>query len=231
MKRVKQKILVIEDDRKLSIVLQRELGWWGYEAYGALDGETGYNRILDEDFAVIICDISLPKLNGIEIIKKVRSQSIHVPFITITNFDKEKREQKIFESGANLFHTKPINYDLLKAQLNMLVESAGRKRIVQIADLKLDPNSWSTTIRGKTIKLSKKEFALLYSLMKAPGDVLSRNEIISQLKLGNYEAEQGTVDTLVSRLRKKLAHFDSAPVVETVYGVGYRLNSNYFVTK
>ncbi len=226
--KLKKKILVVEDDKSLSLVLQRELNYMGYEAQGALDGQTGLDIALKNEFSLLLIDIALPKLNGFLIVQKLKSMNVKTPIMMMTNYNQIENEILSYVHGASLFHRKPINYELFRAQVRMLVETYKFQPNLVVGDIFLDPNKKVFKKNGKSIRLSKKEYIVMLTLTSSPGTVFSRKELISFVGGPNRSnIEDSSIDTLVSRLRKKLGKYKNNDVIETIYSEGYRLHLSY----
>ena len=220
-------ILLIEDDKNLSFFIQKNLQSAGHNVKTALNGEDGLKMALTSRYGLFIIDIGLPGISGFNIVNKLRIKDMKTPIIIITNDIKEDKERESFDKGANLFHKKPINFELLASQVKSLLSIHKMDPIVELGDLFIDTRRRYVSKMGKEIKLSYKEFELLLSLVSGQGEVLSRNDLINETFKGIREVEEGSIDTLVSRVRKKLKKYKGQYVVETVHGVGFRLNLAY----
>lgn len=221
----KNSILIIEDDSLLAEVIQKNL-MQDYDTSIENDGLSGKILALEKIFDLIILDLSLPQLNGFEIITAIRKEKIKTPVIVITTNVEIENEITTFKYGANIFHRKPLNFELLKFQISSLINRTDH-HVIRIETLEIYPEKNYTTIDGKEVPLSKKEFALLTTLLYAKGDILNRNQIINRVNERFIDIEEGTVDTLTCRLRTKLGDPLGKTIIETVYGKGYRFNPNY----
>jgi len=224
----KKKVLIIEDDKSLSLILQREIEeYLGLSAYVALDGESGLDKALNNEYALIISDISLPKISGLSLIQKLKVKNIRTPIIIITNYNIEQTEVLAFSSGANIFHKKPLNYDLLRAQIKMLVDNYKFYPCISIGDISIDPIKKVFRKDDKIIELQNKEFNFMLALISSPGEVFTRREILSMNYVKVIDVEESSIDTLVSRLRKRVGKYRGKDVIETVPKSGYRLSLDY----
>lgn len=221
-------ILVVEDDEPLSFMIARNLESEGYTVDTARDGLEGLAQVKQNKYNLVFVDIGLPRMNGMDLIKNLRSTGFSTPIIVITNQVSPEKEIGTFDLGSNLFHPKPINFDLLKAQVRSLLGVSGKRGPIKLGDLYLEPEKKLVMKAGTQIQLSKKEFDLLMLLINSQGDLLTRDQILSATHIGGYDQEEGSVDTLVSRTRKKLGEYRSESVIETVHGSGFRLNLAYF---
>ncbi len=220
-------ILVIEDDKNLSFFIRKHLESLGYKVHIALSGDDGLKLALTNRYSLFIIDIGLPEVSGFSIVNKLRSNGLKTPIIIITTDITTQTEKESFEKGANLFHKKPIDFDLLNAQIGSLLSLYKMDPIINLGDLHIDTKKRYVSKDGKEIDLSYKEFELLLALVSSQGDILSRTDLINQTFKGVREVEEGSIDTLVSRVRKKLGKYKEENVIETIHGVGFRLNLSY----
>lgn len=220
-------ILLIEDDKNLSYFIRKNLEEMGHTVKIANTGEDGLKMALSGKYGLFIIDIGLPGINGFNVVSKLRSNDIKTPIIIITSDIKADREKESFEKGANLFHKKPIDYPLLTAQVKSLLSIYKMDPIIELGDIYIDTKRRYISKNDKEIKLSYKEFELLLALISTQGEVLSRSDLINRTFKGIREVEEGSIDTLVSRVRKKLKKYKGREVIETVHGVGFRLNLAY----
>lgn len=221
----KLNVLVIEDDMQLSLVLQKELVFWGYRTLAASSGVSGLETIKKNHVDLIIIDFILPDIDGISVVKSLREINSKVPMILMTSLeDNDSVKFKAYKFQANLFHTKPVDFELLKVQIDMLLNSEKKHKLYKLYDIEMFEAGNIVKRADNQIKLSKNEFQLLRYFMKEPEVIFSRNDVIKLLKMKQFEAESASVDTLVSRVRKKVGKVNNEDLIETVYGMGYRLN-------
>lgn len=221
----KLKVLVIEDDLQLSLVLQKELLFWGYRTLACSNGNAGLDIIKKNHIDLIIVDFILPDIDGISVIKSFREVNNKVPMILMTSLeDNDTVKFKAYKFQANLFHTKPVDFELLKVQIDMLLNDKKRNKSYRLYNLEVSEAGNIVKKAGKAIKMSKNEFKLLSYFIREPEIIFSRNDIINLLKMKQFEAESASVDTLISRIRKKIGKIDNYDLIETVYGIGYKLN-------
>lgn len=224
---LKKKILVIEDNQNLLNVLVQKLSRVGYDVYGAHDDKTGLELALKYNYSLIISDIYLPEYKGFEIIKTLRQSDVRTPAIIITDFSSSENEKQTYLNGANIFHKKPIDYDLLIVQTNFLINNFQFKPEIKIGDIFVDPEKRIFKKDSQLIDLTRKEFDLMLILLSSPGEVFSRREILNKISSHRMEAEERSVDLLVFRLRKLLGNYKDKDVIETVREKGFRLNLSY----
>lgn len=225
------RILIIEDDEKLARSLQNYLVNKGYAVDIIHDGEAGRKRIeaYGKDYDMVILDWILPRQDGIEICKSIRSRNIHVPILMLTG--KDAVEDKIFglENGADDYLTKPFSCDELLARMKAL---ARRPKVslpnkLQARNIILDPAAGKVLIGGKEINLTLREFRILEYFMRNPNRVLNREQILDN----NWDFENNSfsnvIDVHVNHLRRKISKGGGAGIIKTIRGIGYMLSSEY----
>lgn len=136
---INKKALVIEDDASLREILKKELTYLGYQVDTEDNGLTALQKALSNTYNIIISDVSLPRMNGMTVLQKLREQKIKVPVIMITNYDQNENERMAFVNGANIFHKKPITFDLLNLQIKMLSDNYQYKPLIEMGDIVIDP--------------------------------------------------------------------------------------------
>jgi DNA-binding response OmpR family regulator len=221
------KILLIEDDKSLATVMSDILEQSGYKVKQVFDGKKGRQEVFTNKYALIIIDISLPGISGLDILAQMKESDMKTPTIVITGVNISENELESFKRGVNIFHRKPIDFELLKTQVSSLLEYHAVKPTLKLKGLKLDPGKRSVVKNNAEVALSHKEFKLLLSIIAAGGNILSRQDILAQTFKGVRDLEEGSVDTLVSRTRQKLKKLKASNLVDTVHGEGYRLNKKY----
>lgn len=221
------KILLIEDDIPLAFTIKYTLEMMEYSIKSVRDGALGLKEAKTNKYSLLIVDVGLPNINGFKIISRVREIGLKTPMIVITSDVTMENELQTFSTGANIFHAKPIDFDLLLIQIRSILNRAEVKPVLEVGDLFIEPSKHLITKAGRKLSLSYKEFELITLLADAEGDVLSRQDIMNKTLKDAREVDAGSVDTLVSRIRKKIGKYKGKDLVETVHGVGYRLNLEY----
>lgn len=225
---LKRKILVIEDDKSLAVSLQVLLSNEGYDVYIGFDGQYGLEQASQKSYSLIITDINLPKMSGLEIVSKVRAKDIKTPIIVITNVTTEQNEIMAYKIKADLFHKKPLNYELLIKQVQMLLsKNIFSNEEIIVGDIVISPKMRIFKKSGKEINLSKKEFDFMVLMTSYPGEVFTRSEILNQIGFRSLGVDDRSVDKLVSRIRQQIGSYEGEDVIETVYNKGFRLNQKY----
>ena len=230
----KFKILVIEDDRTLREALRYNLVADGYEVVAVEDGGDGLVTMRQECPDVVVLDLMLPSLNGIEVCKAIRIDGSIVPIIMLTARDSEIDRIGGLESGADDYVTKPFSMRELLARvaaqirrMEMLstVLGSSEDEVLDLGQLKINRGARSATLQGKELDLRPREFDLLAHLASNPGRVYTRDQLLRDVWGFEYSGDTRTVDVHVRWLRLKIEQDPSNPVcLGTVRGVGYRLN-------
>lgn len=215
------KILVIEDDHKIATGIKKGLEQEGHTVDLAFDGEAGLDLAMDKNSDVIVLDLMLPKLNGIEVAKSLRKENIHTPILMLTAKGELSDKLTGFESGADDYLVKPFAFEELVARINAIARRPKevKSEKLKVKNLELNSNTYEVTNDGREMTLSKKEFQLLEFLMKNAGRVISKEDIIA--RVWNYESDilPNTVEVFIGYLRNKIGR-DS---IKTVRGFGYKI--------
>lgn len=223
------KILIVEDEEKLAISLQKGLSKNGFSSDYILDGELGERRLSlhRKDYDLVILDLMLPKKNGFEICKTARTNGITLPILILTARDAIDDKILALDSGADDYLVKPFSFDELLARIRALLRRPAENimPILEIDDLVLDPNSREITRGDKKIDLTLKEYELLYYLMRDPGRVFNREEIFTHLWDFSNNSLSNVIEVHIKNLRKKIDNDNSKKLLETIRGVGYRIRN------
>ena len=216
-------ILIIDDCASLVHVLQKFLESLNLTSDFAYNGKEAYRKIKNNCYSLLILDIGLPDISGHILLERIREVYKKKPIIVISSDNSVKNEIESYRNGANIFHKKPVQYELLEAQILNFFCKKFYPRTIHIKDLTLSEGK-RVIRRGKEeIHLTNTELGLLLLLAKNRGFIFSRDKIISILDALNIDKSIGSVDTLVCRLRKKLNASDCNKYIETVEGLGYRI--------
>lgn len=220
------KILLVEDEKQLSEALSQILIKNKYSVDVVLNGEDGLNYGLTDVYDVIILDIMLPKMNGIDVLKTLRKNGISKPVILLTA--KGTIEDKIvgLDAGADDYLPKPFSPEELLARLRALTRRNGdfiNDNILKFGDIKLNLLTYEMEVLDNSITLTLKEFEILKYFMQRPKIVVSKDDLITKLWGFDSEVEYNNIEVYISFLRKKLAYVDSHVKITTIRRVGYRL--------
>lgn len=219
-----KKILLIEDEVKLARFVELELKYEGYEVTVSHDGREGFALIADGNFDMILLDLMLPGLTGIEICRRARKTS-NVPIIMLTAKDEVIDKVAGLDSGADDYLTKPFAIEELLARMRVAFkhceDSAARKALLQVHDLEIDTEKRLVTVGGTVVDLTKKEYELLVYLVQNKNIVLTREQILNEVWGYSYIGETNVVDVYVRYLRAKIDEAFETKFIHTIRGVGY----------
>ena len=200
-----------------------------YQVELAFDGETGLEKALTDDYDLVVLDILLPGINGVEVLKEIRVAGANVPVLLLTAKDKVQDKVAGLDAGADDYLTKPFAIPELLARIRSLLrrKSAAKTSLISVGDLMIDTNAREVTRGGKPIKLTPKEFSILEFLMYNTNRVLSRLSIAEHVWGDNFDFFSMTnfVDVHVKNLRKKIGDVEENKIIETVRGVGYTIKA------
>lgn len=222
------KILIVEDDHKIARFVELELRHEGYETETATDGRTGLEKALQPETDLVLLDIMLPELSGIEVCRRVRQES-QVPIIMLTAKGDVTDKVAGLDMGANDYMTKPFAIEELLARIRVALKprqataaKEERKRLV-LGELTMDLEARWVRFREEEISLTKKEFDLLAFLIRNKNRVVPREELLLAVWDYDYAGETNVVDVYVRYLRQKVEEPLGIRLIETVRGVGYRI--------
>jgi two-component system, OmpR family, alkaline phosphatase synthesis response regulator PhoP len=227
------KAIVVEDDKEIASLVSLHLSESDIEVVRFDDGKAGLEFALSHPFDIMILDISLPGLNGMDVCKRLRSNGIKQPIILLTARAEEVDKILGLEYGADDYVTKPFSIRELMARIRALLrrmemiadESSRSKAFVKFGDLEIDFESRKVQVKGERVDLTKKEFELLAKLSLSPGKSFTRQELLNDVWGKGYEGYEHTVNSHINRLRKKIEINPDAPqYVLTSWGTGYRFN-------
>lgn len=220
---MEDKILIIEDDEKISRLIEMELKFEGYETEKAYDGRDGLEKALKKDCVLVLLDLMLPKMNGIEVCKRIREVS-QVPIIILTAKDEVTDKVIGLDNGADDYMTKPFSNEELIARIKALlrrVNHVSKPDVFVYEDLKIDYKTYEVYRGDKLISLSKKEFELLDYLVLNKGIVLSRNKILEEVWGYDYVGNDNILDLYIKYVRDKIDKNYDRKFIQTIRGVGF----------
>lgn len=219
-----QKILVVEDEKKIARVVKLALEHEGYIVEIEHDGMAGYERILAESFDLILLDVMLPGMNGMEICRKVRKDS-DVPIIIVSARDQTMDKVMGLDLGANDYITKPFAIPELYARIrNVMRHTVKEEKEAsshEIHGVKLNTKTYEVSFNDESVELTAKEFELLKTLMANSPMVLSRDRIVELVWGYDYLGDTNVVDVYIRHLRKKIDDKYGVKIIHTIRGVGY----------
>ncbi|MDO5411867.1 MAG: response regulator transcription factor [bacterium] len=222
------RILVVEDEKHLNRIISEAVEDEGYSVDSCYNGLEALEYLECADYDVIILDIMMPKMNGLELVRRLRDRGDSTPVLFLTARDAVADRVEGLESGGDYYLTKPFDFQELMAVVRVMTRkyTGNRSNVYTIADLSLDSNTRTVTRAGKNIELTAKEFSLLEYMMRNKGVVLSREMIENNLWNYDYEGGTNVVDVYVGYLRKKMDTGFSRKLIHTVWGTGWVLKEN-----
>jgi two-component system, OmpR family, copper resistance phosphate regulon response regulator CusR len=220
-------ILLVEDERKLARAIARQLERAGYEVSLAFDGESALQLMVTREVHLIILDINLPRISGIDVLQQLRERSYNTPVLFLTARDGLKDKIHGLELGADDYITKPFDSSELLARLQAILRRSGtiRTSILQAADLTMDVITRVVTRAGQEIALTQTEFALLEFFLRNKNVILTRKRIAEQVWGYKFETGTNIVDVYISYLRDSIDKNFSPKLIETVRGEGFMLKT------
>jgi len=219
------RVLIIEDDVKMAALLRRGLQGDGAVVDVAPQGEEALWRTAATPFDAIVLDVMLPGIDGFETCRRLRADGVWVPVLMLTARDAVDDRVRGLDGGADDYLTKPFSFAELSARLRALARRGPVERptVLEVGDLRLDPATMRVWRGDVEISLSTKEFALLETFMRRPGEVLSRYDLLERVWDYDYEHRSNVVEVYVRYLREKIDRPFGRDSIETLRGAGYRL--------
>lgn len=228
-----QRILMVEDDPDIREVVATNLSPLGYQFDFASDGESAVEKALANSYALILLDVMLPKLGGIEVCQRIREKNSSIPILMLTAKGDELDRVVGLELGADDYLTKPFSMPELKARVKALLRRAhvqmeastesSESNLLHLAEMTIDLTNRKVLIDEQAVELSAMDFDLLSFLARTPGRPYRRSELLEKIWGSSNSAYESNVNTQITRLRKKIEKDPSEPrFIKTVWGVGYR---------
>ena len=217
------KILLAEDEVDLNNVVTRYLKKNGYSVDSVLDGEEALDYLEYSEYDLVILDIMMPKVDGFEVIKKLRNKGNHTSILMLTARDNADDKVKGLDLGADDYIVKPFDFNELMARIRAVVRRkyGNSSNKLVIGDLILDTSKKSVTRAGKQIELTGKEYEVLEYLMQSKNRILSREQIKEHVWDFDYEGDSNIIDVLIKNIRKKIDVEDGKQIIYTKRGLGY----------
>ena len=224
-----ERILLVEDEEKLARMVELELQYEGYEVEKAFDGRAGLDRALSGEFDLVLLDIMLPALSGMEVLRRLRRESA-MPVIMLTARDETFDKVLGLELGADDYVVKPFDTKEVVARIKAVLRrcqttsaaAESTEGVIEFDNLRLDMNSYELRVKGKVVEAPPKELELLNCLASHPNRVYTRDQLLDEVWGFEYYGDSRTIDVHVKRLREKLAGASDKWELKTVWGVGYK---------
>jgi two-component system, OmpR family, copper resistance phosphate regulon response regulator CusR len=215
------RILIVEDEARLSSFLERGLRANGYTPTTVGDGQSALARASDRDFDLIILDLGLPDIDGMEVLKGIRSRGEKLPVIILSARDEAQDRVAGLDAGSDDYVPKPFSLDELLARIRVRLRTgaAAEQTVLDAGEVTLDLRTRHATVAGRTVDLTAREFTMLETFIRHSGQVLSKEQLLSHVWGYDYDPGSNVVEVYVGYLRRKLGD----DVIETVRGMGYKL--------
>ncbi len=215
------RLLVVEDETRLAAALRRGLSAEGFVVDVAATGPDGLDAARHGEYDAMILDVMLPGLSGYEVVRRLRAEQRWLPVLMLSAKDGEYDQADGLDCGADDYLTKPFSYVVLLARLRALLRRGAPRRpaVLTVGDLRLDPARRRVTRAGAEVVLTSREYALLDYLMRRPGEVVSKTELLDHVWDASVDTAPNAVEVYVGYLRRKIGR----ERLETVRGAGYRL--------
>lgn len=222
------RILVAEDDSPLAAFLRKGLEAEHYAVDVVGDGEQAKYMASEFDYDLIVLDLNLPQLDGLEVLKELRSLKPSLPVLVLTARSRVEDRVKGLDLGADDYLTKPFSFTELSARVRALLRRGGvtADSTLRVGDLEMSRVERTVSRAGKRVELTPKEFALLEYLMRNAGRRVTRNMIIEHVWNLSFDTMTNVVDVYINYLRKKVDNADGPRLIRTIRGVGYQLGSD-----
>lgn len=218
------RILVVEDEQALREALHRDLTAAGFNVDLAADGEEGLFAGTEYPIDVAVIDLGLPKLPGLELIRRLRAKDKHFPVLILTARDRWQDKVEGLDAGADDYVAKPFHFEEVLARLQALLRRSGGWATSSLAcgPIVLDTRGQTVSVEGRPVELTTFEYRILEHLMLKAGEVISKTDLTEQLYEQDYDRDSNVIEVFIGRLRRKLDPEDHIKPIETLRGRGYR---------
>lgn len=226
-----QKVLVVDDEKSIVTLLTFNIEKAGYETDTAYDGVEAIDKAVKNTYDLIVLDVMLPKMGGMEVCSFLREKQIDTPILMVTAKDAEGDKIRGLELGADDYLTKPFSPKEVVARIKAILRRTNRstfdaKSRIEVSNLVIYPEKYEATIKGETLQFTRKEFELLLYLAEHKGKVLSRDQLLKEVWDYDFVGDTRIVDVHVSRLREKIETDTKKPIyIKTIRGLGYKMES------
>lgn len=215
-------ILIAEDDQNLQLLLHERLTPY-YTIYCADNGQEALDTLSSTHIDLLITDVMMPGMDGFQLVKTIRKDSIWLPILILTAKHSLSDKQTGFATGTDDYMTKPVNFDELRWRIDALLRRSNiaSERTIRIKEVVIDETKLTISKGNVSIELPPKEFALLFKLLSYPSMIFTKNQLLDEIWGYHSESGEDTVKTHISRLRNKLTGFDEFQII-TIKGLGYK---------
>lgn len=221
------KILLVEDDPSLLALIRKGFAEQNYEVTAAMDGNTALTMLDNHVFDVVVLDIMLPDINGLEVCRRIRAAKNYIPVIMLTALGSNENIVTGLDLGADDYLVKPFKFSELEARVRAVARRATfsnmSSHLIEVADLVIDVLAKAITRSGKPIRLTAMEFKLLEYLARNKGIILSRHQLLENVWDINFDMSTNVVDVYINYLRKKIDKPFNEKLIHTIKGLGYVL--------
>ena len=220
-----QRILVIDDDTSIGSFLKRGLSFEGFEVQTAETGEVGLKAILERAPHLLILDLMLPGIDGLEVLRRLRRVDKTLPVIMLTANDDPETQAGGLDLGADDYVIKPVNFDVLMARIRAIQRRLGSttNHLLRFDDLQLDVPAFIAKRGNRTLNLTSREFKLLQEFLEQPERVMSKTYLLDRIWGQDFFGDDNVVEVFISQLRQKLEENGEGRVLQTIRNVGYVL--------
>jgi two-component system OmpR family response regulator len=220
------RVLLVDDDRRLVVALKHGLEEDGFAVDVAHDGAEGLWLADENAYDVLVLDVMMPRMDGLELCSRLRTEERWVPVLMLTARDGERDEARALDTGADDFLGKPFSYVVLLARLRALLRrgSVERPAVLTAGDLSLDPAAHRVCRAAEPVELTPRQFSLLELLMRRKGQVLSKRQILEHVWDFSFDGDPNIVEVYVGQLRRRVDQPFGRATLQTVRGAGYRLD-------
>ena len=224
------RILIVEDEEALSKIIKRSLEAEGYAVDHVSDGQKALGRIQStfQEYDLIILDLMLPNKGGLQICQEMRKMNIDTPVLILTVNDDLESKVSLFDAGADDYLVKPFEFKELFSRIRAISRRPQKalSTELKVSDIILNPATQKASRAGQEIKLTLKEFRILEYFMRNPNVAVSREDLVRNVYDFDYDSFSNVLDVFINRLRNKIDKGRARKLIETVHGVGYRLNAH-----
>ena len=217
-------ILIVEDEKGIVDFLKQGLEEEGYTISSASDGENGLKKALELQVDLVLLDWMLPKMQGIEVCKRIRLEKSNLPIIFLTARDTVQETIEGLKAGANDYIKKPFSFDELLERIKIHFRAKDEVKVLTLGNIKVDKSKFQVFVDNKEVSLTQREFELLEYLIKNKGQVCTRTNIIEDVWDIHFEYDTGVIDVFMNAIRKKLNLTKDQELIKTIRGVGYIAN-------